>query len=102
MVKLSKDQVSMIDEIIDKFNFERVHIAMSALDWQWQTTGNNGHELPSIPRLKAMARHLLTESTTEKTLGSGGFQAEYHLNLKNKQEYYQLKFILCEADSFDD
>ena len=100
--KLSNDQISLIDEVIDKFNFERVHITMTALDWQWQTTRNDGMELPSVARLKAMARHLLTEATTEKTVGSGGFQAEYHLDLNKNQEYYQLKFILCEADSYDD
>ena len=100
--KLSIDQISLIDEVIDNFNFERVHITMNALDWQWQTTRNDGMELPSIARLKAMARHLLTEATTEKTVGSGGFQAEYHIDLNSKQEYYSLKFILCEADSYDD
>ncbi len=100
--KLSTDQISLIDEVIDKFNFERVHVAMTALDWQWQTTRNDGMELPSVARLKAMARHLLTEATTEKAVGSGGFQAEYHIDLNSKQEYYSLKFILCEADSYDD
>lgn len=100
--KLSVNQIALIDEVIDKFNFERVHVTMTALDWQWQTTRNDGMELPSVARLKAMARYLLTEATTEKIVGSGGFQAEYHLDLNKNQEYYALKFILCEADSYDD
>lgn len=100
--KLSVDQIALIDEVIDKFNFERVHVTMTALDWQWQTTRNDGMELPSVARLKAMARYLLTEATTEKIVGSGGFQAEYHLDLNKNQEYYALKFILCETDCCDD
>jgi hypothetical protein len=93
---------SMIDEIIDKFNFERVYIAMSALDWQWATTAGNGYEIPTLPRLKAMARVLLRECITEKQVGSGGFVATYHPKDRDTSEYLDLKFVLHHADSYDD
>ena len=96
------DRLLMIDEVIDKFNFERVHIAMTALDWQWQTTAGNGHAVPTLPRLKAMARHLLMESMKNKVVGTGGFEARYHPKVDDESEYFELKFILCEADSYDD
>lgn len=90
-----------MDQVIDAFNFERVHLAMTAIDWQWQTTRNDGLEVPSIPRLKAMARHLLTEATKEETVSSGGFTAKYYHSDKD-QSYYTLQFILCETDSYND
>jgi hypothetical protein len=99
---MKDDRESMIDEVIDKFNFEKVHIAMSALDWQWLTPNNDGHEVPSIARLKAMARHLLRSSINNKVTASGGFQASYHPKVDDDPEYFELEFILHHADSYDD
>ena len=96
------DHEAMIDEIIDKFNFEKVHIAMTALDWKWKPTVSNTPAVPSISRLKEMARHLLRESIKHKVVGSGGFEAKYVPKVDNDPEYLHLKFILCEADSYDD
>ena len=92
----------MIEEIIHKFNFEKVLLAMTALDWQWQTTRGNGYEIPTLIRLKAMARHLLRESIKETCVGSGGFEARYHTKDNSDSEYFELKFILCHEDSYDD
>lgn len=92
----------MMDQVIDAFNFERVHLAMTAIDWQWQTTRNNGLEVPSIPTLKARARYLLTEATKEEVISSGGLTAKYHHSDNKDQSYYTLQFILCETDSCND
>jgi len=92
----------MIDKIIDKFNFERVHIAMTALDWQWSTTEGNGYAVPTLPRLKAMARTLLRESIDKTEVSSGGFVATYHPKEELTSEYFYLKFVLYYADSYDD
>jgi hypothetical protein len=93
---------SMIDEIIDKFNFERVHIAMTALDWQWATTAGNGYAIPTLTKLKAMARTLLRESFDETQVSSGGFVATYHPKDELTSEYFDLKFVLHHAYSYDD
>ncbi len=93
---------AMIDEIIDKFNFEKVFIAMTALDWRWQTTSGDGYAVPTLQRLKAMARHLLQESIKETVVGSGGFEAKYYSKDNSDSEYFELKFILCHEDSYDD
>jgi hypothetical protein len=93
---------AMIDEIIDKFNFERVHIAMTALDWQWATTAGNGYAIPTLTKLKAMARTLLRESFNETQVSSGGFVATYHPKDELTSEYFDLKFVLHHADSYDD
>jgi hypothetical protein len=96
------DRQSMIDEVIDRFNFERVHIAMKALDWRWHSTEDNGHVVPTIPKLKGMACHLLRESINSKVCASGGFEARYHPKVDQDPEYFELKFILHHADSYDD
>jgi hypothetical protein len=96
------DRESQINDLIDDFDFQRVHIAMTALDWQWQTTEGNGHAVPSIAKLKGMARHLLRESIKNKVVASGGFVAKYHPKVDNDSEYFSLQFVLTEKDSFED
>jgi uncharacterized protein (UPF0128 family) len=96
---MTDDREKLIDDVIETFNFERVHIAMTALDWQWQTTNGNGYELPSIARLKAMARVLLRESINNKCVGSGGFEARYYPKVDDEDEYFQLRFTLAESNS---
>lgn len=94
----------LIMEVIEAFDFIKVHAAMTALDWRWQTTRGNGLELPSIPRLKAAAAHLMREAVKVAkevgdygSIGSGGFQASYHPATDKDQEYFHLKFVLAEA-----
>lgn len=99
---MTNAQSELIDEIIDDFNFERVLIAMTALDWQWQTTKDDGMELPSISRLKATARYLLKESIKLGTTGSGGFEAKYFASEGNAPEYFVLKFVLTESRTWYD
>lgn len=99
---MTDDRQAMIDEIIDRFNFERVHIAMKALDWGWCTTEGNGYAVPTIAKLKAMARHLLRESIKSKVCASGGLEARYHPKVDKDSEYFELKFILHHVDSYDD
>lgn len=96
------DRNVLIEDVIDAFNFETVHVAMTALDWQWQTTAGNGHEVPSITRLKAMARHLLRESINNKVVASGGFEARYFPKVDDEPEQFTLQFILASADSDHD
>ena len=87
----------LIMEVIEAFDFIKVHAAMTALDWRWQTTKGNGLEIPSIPRLKAAVSHLLREAIKLESIGSGGFQARYYPATDKDQEYFHLKFVLEEA-----
>lgn len=93
-----------ITYILNTFNFERVHIAMTALDWTWVDGGN--HVIPSITKLKQTAKRLLEAAATEKiTTGSGGFQAKYCPPEKDpvsgteEEEMLVLSFVLTETDS---
>ena len=96
------DRELQINDLINDFDFQRVHIAMTALDWQWQTTEGDGHAVPSIAKLKSMARHLLREAIKNKVVGSGGFVARYHPKVDDAPEYFSLQFMLTESDSLMD
>lgn len=66
-----------IDEIMDSFDFEKVHKAMVALDWEW---GDEG--VPSTYSIKQEARRFLKfilEAPKEKEfyrVSGGGLEVE--------------------------
>jgi hypothetical protein len=94
-----------IDYIIGKFNFERVHVAMTAVDWKWAKQSLVPTEVPSVARLKTTARHLLEVAYKEMTTSSsGGFLAEYHSHMGESSEFLLLKFVLdsVASGSYDD
>lgn len=67
-----------IGDILNNFDFERVHKAMIALEWNWYL-GIGGEGIPSVGALKKAAGELLSEAWTKKiTISSGGFSAEYY------------------------
>lgn len=96
-----KDLHEKINYIIDRFDFQRVHTAMTALDWKWQHMNDpvdQTHRVPSIERMKHTATQLLISAGTQKerVFGTGGFQAERY-----KDESLNLQFIVFETCTFD-
>jgi len=93
-----KDQ---IDYIMDKFNFERVHVAMTAVDWKWVDYSNMSESsVPSIARLKEAARRLLNSAADGQiTTASGGFYARYCPPEGEDEAMLVLSFVLTECDS---
>lgn len=80
-----------IDSILDNFDFERVHKAMTALNWTWITTKG----VPEIPDLRQKARELLKDVSKRKsgtTVGTGGFEAS------KEDGVLQLEFVLYSWD----
>lgn len=83
----------MIDEILDEFDFEKVHRVMQALDWKWHNTDG----VPSIADLRRMARSLLNQVVESKgihSVGSGGFTAYMHhglLGLRFEVSSYEIE-----------
>ena len=75
--------IEMRDNILDNFDFEKVHTAMVALDWKWSSLGSDGH-VPEVYELRREARKLLTDviykhiETGDKWVGisTGGFDTE--------------------------
>lgn len=62
-----------IDEIMDNFDFERVHKTMVALHWPWGTPG----EVPEPYQIRKKAREMLREIVSSRFAASetGGFRA---------------------------
>ena len=91
-----------IEDLIERFNFEKVLVAMQALDWKWVTTTPSGTvmEIPTISRMKETAERLLIRAAKDKAVcGSGGFEAEYFPECEPDSEMFRLKFILTETDT---
>jgi hypothetical protein len=97
----------MIDDILDEFDFNKVHKAMEALDWRWVGTG-----VPTIDELRNGAHHLLRGAANSRLYefknehwlegivnSTGGFQATAYCNeSKSKIIRLDLKFVLTEWD----
>ena len=82
MIKPTEHQLSLIDDVIDEFDFEKVHIAMTALDWKWAIPATSldesiNLEVPTLVRLKEFARYQLIGCIKTGFCSSGGFKAEY-------------------------
>jgi hypothetical protein len=93
-----------IDYILETFNFERVHVAMLALDWKWR----DPLAVPTIARLKQRAKFLLDSVYKEQiTIATGGLQAVYHPPIKDSNllidsgPILSLSFVLTETNSED-
>jgi len=79
-----------VDEVLDHFDFEKVHKAMEALDWHWLSSTNG---VPTIPELRQNARELLWDAVENSCAGTGGFTAIYN-------EYGDLILRFC-IDEFE-
>jgi hypothetical protein len=101
---------AMINEILDEFNFAKVHKTMVALDWKWL---DNKERIPNLDELRKEAEYLLKRAA-ELRLGTlsdehwevgiacctGGFQAKAYCDEdKTKITALDLKFIVTEWDT---
>lgn len=82
-----------IDDIIDNFDFEKVHKTMKALKWEWTAEGG----VPEIPSIKKQARKLLKAAFENKSYNAtGGFEVSYSSD--ENGEYVRLMFVVAEWD----
>ena len=120
----TEHQLSLINDIINEwFDFEKVHIAMTALDWKWAippTSFGDPIELqvPTVVKLKEFAHWALTRSIETGYCSSGGLTAEYFparpeettecgnaIKEYAQSEYFVLTFELtsaCSLSEYDD
>jgi len=65
-----------IDEVMDNFDFERVHRVMTFLDWKWHSSEMS---VPTIPDMRVQVRRLIRDAINlyatgrDATIGTGGF-----------------------------
>jgi len=105
--KVHLDPVNqMVDEIMEEFNFNRLQLAMVALDWKWASAKNG---IPTTDELREEAERLLRRAAELRLgssfkdahhdvpviTGSGGFEAKAWCNeSKTKINGLELAFIL--------
>jgi hypothetical protein len=84
-----------LKEVMDNFDFKKVHKVMQILNWTWGSYGKE--KVPSITELKKTAKKLLkqAEKNSYGNVGTGGFHAYYHY----KGHTFHLEFILARWDS---
>lgn len=101
-----KEMWTLIDDVIENFNFENIHKYMTIIDWTWvQEDGN--YKIPTIPEMKVAAQALLKEAymgfkTIEKNewkLYDRGFQALVGVD-KDNDIYMKLEFIAEDTVSY--
>lgn len=84
IIMLTEQQQEWIDEIMDNFDFEKVHKTMVALDWTWVVSlEDNLFEIPDKQAIMKEARRIMRqclETCTEEGtgVGTGGFTAMFH------------------------
>lgn len=95
-----------IDNIIENFNWEKVHTAMVALDWTWNDSGD---EVPTTGALFRCATGLLHDAynRAEKekcdcSSRTGGFHARAIVDDETKEIIeLRLAFEVCNLGYYD-
>jgi hypothetical protein len=79
---------NQIEEILQEFNFYKVHHVMTTLDWVWSNEDGT-LSVPSVGRIKRMAKHLLIAVANRcACTKSGGFTA------RNDEGCLSLEFVV--------
>ena len=90
-----------IDEVLEEFDFDKVHEVMNFLKWKW-VDNNDSMSIPSHYRIIEEAKSLLYSCKKEKdnivTIATGGFMAHKDKD-ENGESYYSLSFIICESSN---
>lgn len=100
------DKQKAINDIVENFNWEKVHKAMKALEWNWHDSEG---ETPSIGALFNCAIGLLHDAydgaekdKTNYTYATGGFYARAFVDDETKEvTQLRLSFEVCNWD-YDD
>lgn len=95
---MSKEELieQMVTDVMEDFDFDRVHKVMENLDWRW-TIENDERTVPSTYRLMKKAEHLLRETAAYygdkefHAIGTGGLMASLDGGV------LALQFILTET-----
>ena len=90
MSELTIKKERHIKEILNNFNFEKVHNTMKKLDWEWFNVG-----IPTIKDLKKQSKILLEDVCKYDicSSSSGGLKA-----IKNN-DHLELEFVIADYDS---
>lgn len=98
---LSDVERNKIDNIMENFDFDKVHSVMDYLDWKWFGTKNG---IPTIDEIEDEAKRMLIDAAFEETtISCGGFKVTYKPDDENPDDpFILLEFILTDCEGFDE
>jgi hypothetical protein len=99
---LPKTLEDLIQPVLDGFDFETLHEAMTAIRWQW-FDGWGPEKVPTVDQLKAKASYLLklvANPKAESVTGTGGLYAFRHSGDKPEDSGLELQFIFESNESY--
>lgn len=87
--------IPVLDDVIDNFDFEKVHAIMEALNWTYA----DSEDIPTVEKLYETAADLLWRLALgdESRIATGGFVAER--DYSDGIAYISLSFVAEEMDS---
>lgn len=124
--KQLKNKYQMIKEIIDNFNFDKVHYVMTELNWEWvhlekevktfEDIENAPRRIPTVEELKMAAIQRMESAIDEAekpehkgidencpfTSASGGFKTTVFKDKKGRISWIELQFVLTDWESMYD
>ena len=96
-----------IENILDRFEFEKVYAVMRFLGWKW--VQNDGMDYPSVKQMRARAKYLLNKAYDEsmnndedETISTGGFEASYirkGFGAAQSEGIFILRFVIETKDN---
>ena len=94
-MNLIEQRDKSIEQVLAKFDFDKVHKAMVAVDWKWRC--DDKLEIPARDMLISTARQLLENAwENEGTARTGGFVAWYDEEPdENGQNTIGLQFVFA-------
>lgn len=85
--------ISRIIDLVNGFNFDRVHKVMAASEWKWARP--DGLRTPTIDEMRDHCVNLLINADRENTtIGSGGFEAICKVDDCGRKTF-KLQFIIA-------
>jgi hypothetical protein len=97
---MTQQQQAAIDDIMDYFDFEKVHKHMAEVVWTWESVED---EVPSIGELRNEARRQLysVAKPDQQLISSGGFTAIRFRHDDGKDSFH-LMFCLTQWSGGDE
>ena len=91
-----------IDDIMDNFDFDKVHEAMTLLGWRWVNHDTKAFEIPHVSELRKRARRLMQDAMGSHmpsyATGTGGFEVDKE-TIEGKV-YLSLSFVLTSWNNY--
>lgn len=100
----------VVEDVLDEFDFDKVHRVMDLLDWKWASSiiNEEGNGVPSKSALRKHARESLMDAAKRAykeeepySSFSGGFLVRAEWDSRTSKIYLRLSFEVESWDNYD-